>query len=229
MAKLTIIEGNSNEKDNVRAYMVKGEPGDDGVSPTVNVSRAGTTVTITATDAEGTTASTVSDGISPVITTSKTSGVTTVTIVDAEGTKTATINDGETYEVPTGSVVGFDGATIPGGYEEVDNPFTYSTTETKIGTWIDGKPLYRKVIDFGYLPDTDTKKISTGLTNVKYHSMMCITNDSESSLALTVPDTFGTAPMRLFIDSEGLLSINTQSDRTSFYAYVILEYTKTTD
>ena len=30
MSKITIIEGNSNDKDNVRAYMVKGEKGDQG-------------------------------------------------------------------------------------------------------------------------------------------------------------------------------------------------------
>lgn len=229
MAKLTIIEGNSNEKDNVRAYMVKGEPGDDGVSPTVNVSRAGTTVTITATDAEGTTASTVSDGISPVITTSKTSGVTTVTIVDAEGTKTAAINDGETYEVPTGAVVGFDGATVPGGYEEVDNPNNYTTTETVIGTWINGKPLYRKVVDFGYLPNTSSKTVNSGLSNVKVLSITATAIYDNDGTTLTIPDTHGSYPMRILFNSSNQVEINTQNDRSSFYTYVILEYIKTTD
>lgn len=49
-------------------------------------------------------------------------------------------------DVPVGAVVQFDGDTIPVGYEEVNGYVNYSTTEQKIGTWIDGKPLYRKIV-----------------------------------------------------------------------------------
>lgn len=120
MSKMIILEGNSNDKDNVRAYMVKGEPGNDGVSPTLTVNRDNKIVTVTATDPNGTTTATVEDGVSPTVTTSKTSGVTTVTITDIDGNHTATINDGETYEVPTNSVIGWDSLnSIPGGYEEI--------------------------------------------------------------------------------------------------------------
>lgn len=95
MSKITIIEGNSNDKDNVRNYLVKGEKGEDGVSPTVETSKTGDTATVTFTDGEGTHSFDLKDGISPTITSSKTGKVTTLTIVDAAGTKTATINDGE--------------------------------------------------------------------------------------------------------------------------------------
>lgn len=47
--------------------------------------------------------------------------------------------------VPTGSIMQYDGNTIPAGYEEVNGFDNYSTTEQRIGTWIDGKPLYRIV------------------------------------------------------------------------------------
>lgn len=119
MSTLTIIQGNSNDKDNTRAYMVKGERGDDGISPTFETSKTGHTATITITDAEGTHTVTLTDGVSPTVETSKTGGVTTITITDEDGTHTATINDGQTYEVPAGAVIGFDGNTIPAGYEEV--------------------------------------------------------------------------------------------------------------
>lgn len=95
MSKITIIEGNSNDKDNVRALMVKGERGNDGVSPTFTTSKTGDTATITITDVEGVHDVILKDGVSPTITSSKSNGVTTLTIVDAEGTKTATIEDGE--------------------------------------------------------------------------------------------------------------------------------------
>lgn len=118
MAKITIIEGNSNDKDQVRAYMASGLP---GISPTVETSKTGDTATITITDVNGEHEVELEDGFSPTITPSKTGGVTTLTIVDDEGTKTATINDGIdlTGGVPTNGVIGFDGNAedIPNGYE----------------------------------------------------------------------------------------------------------------
>lgn len=122
-SKMTIIEGNSNDKDNVRAYMVKGEPGDDGVSPTITPSKSGSQTTLTIVDGEGTKQAVIDDGFSPTVTTSKTDGVTTVTITDLNGTRTAEIVDGIdlTGGVPTDGVIGFDGvaADIPDGYEVV--------------------------------------------------------------------------------------------------------------
>lgn len=120
MSTITIIQGNNNDKDNTKAYMVKGE---SGVSPTVSVERTTGGAIVTTTDYTGEHTAQVNDGVSPTVETSKTAGVTTVTITDYEGEHTATINDGETYEVPTGSVIGFDGSTIPEGYEEVQDTF----------------------------------------------------------------------------------------------------------
>lgn len=129
MAKITIIEGNANDKDQIRAYMASGLP---GISPTIETSKTGDTATITITDVNGEHEVELEDGFSPTITPSKTDGVTTITIVDDEGTKTATINDGIdlTGGVPTNGVIGFDGNAedIPNGYEVA------SFIETPIGS-----------------------------------------------------------------------------------------------
>lgn len=120
-SKMTIIEGNSNDKDNVRAYMVKGEPGDDGVSPTITASRSGSTTTLNIVDGEGTKQAVINDGVSPIVEVSKEDGITDITITDFNGTHTAEIVDGidMTGGVPTDGVIGFDGvaADIPDGYE----------------------------------------------------------------------------------------------------------------
>lgn len=144
MSTITIIQGNSNDKDNTRAYMVKGEA---GVSPTVSVERTTGGAIVTTTDYEGTHTAQVNDGVSPTVETSKTGGVTTITITDYEGEHTATIDDGETYEVPTGSIIGFEGSTIPTGYEEIDDYIkVLNASETiYLGAGID---LYDKVTNF---------------------------------------------------------------------------------
>lgn len=74
--------------------------GDDGVSPVLNATTEGNSVTVEVTDANGTrnlmTVSNGKDGTSPALTATKSdNGVTTLTVTDADGTRTlATINDG---------------------------------------------------------------------------------------------------------------------------------------
>lgn len=111
------------------------------------------------------------------------------------------------------------------------NIMNYSTSETRIGTWL-GKPLYRKVVNIGSLPNSTSKNVSTGLSNIDtmcklygtaYGSgnMLPIPHASASSIASSI-DAFLT-------NNYGTLTIQTGSDRSSYQGYVIVEYTKTTD
>lgn len=76
------------------------------------------------------------DGFSPTATVTKSGNTATITITDKNGTTTASISDGKDGT----------GGGSSGGSGEV-----YSTEETAIGTWIDGRTIYRKVIDVGTL------------------------------------------------------------------------------
>ena len=64
---------------------------------------------------------------------------------------------------------------------EIQKSNIYSTDEIEIGKWIDNKPIYRKVIDLGVLPDTTVKAVSSGLipTNItitKFYGCLGWTN-----------------------------------------------------
>lgn len=78
-----------------------GEPGEDGYSPEVSVSKSGKNTTITITDKAGTTTVTISDGedgqdgYSPSASVSKNGKTTTITVTDKNGTTTANVLDGE--------------------------------------------------------------------------------------------------------------------------------------
>ena len=78
-----------------------------------------------------------SDGVSPTVTVTKEGKVATITCTDVNGTTTATISDGA-----DGSSSGSGGSSSGG--------ITYAfDTEIATGeTWVDGKPIYMKVIDF---------------------------------------------------------------------------------
>ena len=81
--------------------------GQDGFSPTASVSKSGNTATITITDKNGTTTTTIqdgqdgrngqdgSDGFSPTASVSKSGNTATITITDQTGTTTTTISDGQ--------------------------------------------------------------------------------------------------------------------------------------
>lgn len=79
---------------------------------------------------DGTNGTDGTDGVSPTVTVTKEGSVATITCTDINGTTTATISDGK-----DGTSSGGSG----GGSSEI-----YSTEETAVGTWIDGKPVYRK-------------------------------------------------------------------------------------
>ena len=113
-----------------------------------------------------------------------------------------------------------------------NNLTTYSLNEIDTGeTWIDGKPIYRKVISFGALPNTDVKDVAHNINDLdyiinlygigersldKYYFPLNMARDSLSiQIGLYANDTY--------------VSVYAGSDRSNTSAYIVIEYTKTTD
>lgn len=92
------------------------------------------------------------DGVSPTVTVTKEGKVAIITCTDVNGTTTATISDGA------------DGSSSGGGGSSSGTGEVYSTEETAIGTWIDGRTIYRKVISM------DLPAVKSG----NYHSAVTI-------------------------------------------------------
>lgn len=102
---------------------------------------------------------------------------------------------------------------------------------------MDGKPLYRKMVDFGALPNASAKSISHGIKNVGYIQInlgLSSWNSIEGSLESTNTTTTYAFVYRGFDFS---LSVNrntltircASSDGPTYRAYICVEYTKTTD
>ena len=110
---------------------------------------------------------------------------------------------------------------------KINNLSNYSTTETLIGTWIDGKALYRKVYNFGTLPDTTSATINSDLNNVK---IVKIYGYAVASNNTTIPLPYPTPSTNFIVSlnytSDNKINIETGSDRTGYNGFVILEYTK---
>lgn len=109
---LPLWQGEGTKKVPLSAIQASGPPGEDGFSPTVEVSKSGTQTTITITDAKGPHSAIINDGaagdpgkdggkgdpgedgFSPTVDIKKVGKTTTITITDKTGPHVATIEDG---------------------------------------------------------------------------------------------------------------------------------------
>lgn len=106
----------------------------------------------------------------------------------------------------------------------------YSYTEQAVGTWVDGSTIYKKTIDFGALPDSTTKTVEAGLTNVGivikiegicYLPSYFATLDSNNS-----PSSVGW--IFAYLKSTDEIRCLTGYNRSDYRAYVTIYYTKST-
>lgn len=120
----------------------------------------------------------------------------------------------------------------------VDTKLTYATTEQVVGTWIDGKPIYRRVVSFSsdQLPSNSSVNIADVSSwnidmAVDIRGMIGYQTGHGSQSVSFRPLTLaggGTDDIRIDIDQENL-RIRTYSSWSGFDRnFIIVEYTKTT-
>ena len=114
------------------------------------------------------------------------------------------------------------------GVTSVESALTYSETEHVVGKWIDGSNIYEKTVNFGALPNTTTKSVDAGISNLK--RLIDIRGYAyNGSTCLMIP--------RLAISNEnaqitldlysGNIQIQTGVDRSAYTeCYITLRYTK---
>lgn len=113
---------------------------------------------------------------------------------------------------------------------KLDNLINYSTTEQVIGTWIDGKPLYRKTVDCGLGPNAGRKDVPTGISNpdlvVNLYGFS-VDRGLCTPINNARPDNSAATNGAYF--ENGNIVIRTGVDRSLATFYITVEYTKTTD
>lgn len=136
--------------------------------------------------------------------------------------------------LPIGAIVDYDGDTVPEGYEIVAEP-TYSTNEQKTGeTWIDGKPIYRKVIDCGVIDEQNNNFRNHNIKNlgqVITARAMGYTGSMYYPIPFAaVSSMFANKNVGLRVDAtQVIIGVGATTDFTTHTVIVVLEYTKTTD
>ena len=131
--------------------------------------------------------------------------------------------------LPVGTIVEFDGTTIPAGYEQVEEEKDiYSSEEVKTNkVWIDGKPIYRKTYHGTTTFDIDeaTQLLIPASVNVdKIINYSGYVTEHSGRNVLTVNDV----RIVKVSDNKVLFQSTNNSLKNSPYA-ITFEYTKTTD
>ena len=108
--------------------------------------------------------------------------------------------------------------------QAVSEVTTYSTTEQVVGTWIDGRSIYRKVIDFGKGPAWGyTKSVDPEIADfdraVNIYGVVWESNGYCDPI-------FEVSMARAWMKGNDL-TIEAQADLTDRDIYVIVEYIKT--
>ena len=110
--------------------------------------------------------------------------------------------------------------------------FNYSDTETAIGTWFT-KTLYQKTINFGALPNNNSKDVTTGLPSTyRVKKIFGYARRSDDGRVVTLPRAHVTDANNMecgikVVSNTLYISVFTGSDQSSFdESYVTIQYTK---
>ena len=112
----------------------------------------------------------------------------------------------------------------------VDSSNSYSTEEVKTGgKWIDGKPIYKKTVDCGALPNTSYKNVNHNITNLDF-VIDCHGAARGGNYRMVLPNASANTAnaVEVYVD-EMYIVIQSGNDRSGYSGYITLEYTKTTD
>ena len=115
------------------------------------------------------------------------------------------------------------------------NAQNYSTTEQVVGTWIDGKKLYCKVINLGNLPNATSKDVALGITNLNYVVMIqgyAIVPEGSTLYCIPLPNVNASQAIYnigLSVNiTANTIRVYTGTNRAISSGWVVIWYTKTT-
>ena len=108
----------------------------------------------------------------------------------------------------------------------------YSTSEVLTAErWINGKPVYRKVVSMGALPNTTAKSIAHGISNLDENlGLSGVAFNVNGDARIPLPYVHQTSSVQMHMSKTSVI-VTTRIDMSVSYnkSYAIIYYTKTTD
>ena len=125
---------------------------------------------------------------------------------------------------------GLKATNVQGAVDEVNNRLNYSTDEQIIGTWIDGKPIYRQVFVSNTTLSIDSTLKTFTIGNIqnceKLIRVDVLINDKNDNLSVNY--SLSNSGYSGYVTSDGKVNISYMNIMIK-NPTCIIEYTKTTD
>jgi len=155
-------------------------------------------------------------------------GTTVGTFTANQSTNTTVNLAGGIYADDPTSPANPDGWITP---SDIDwSTFTYSTSEQRVGTWINGKPVYKKTVSTGAMPNNTRKQVAHGISNLGFIiSMSGAAYGNSTYLPIPYADTTSANSLGIYASSTDLIIFTGQNMSYLTTSYITLYYTKTTD
>lgn len=105
---------------------------------------------------------------------------------------------------------------------------TYVSQETVVGTWIDNKPIYRKIISGTFSASYDYTKVDSQLTNGYIDNLLSVrgTTKANNGIKTSIPNYISSAfYIGVAAQADGLYVNHASGIRSQSYT-LVLEYTK---
>ena len=153
---------------------------------------------------------------------------------DIEGDISTINNDISTINTNIGNLSNLtteDKTSVVNSINELKNAEIYSTNEVKTNKiWINGKPIYRKVIETGTIANT-SKDVAHGISNLGIVVSVCGIAVTSSNAYFTIPRIVTSATNQQIGLSVNNVNITIDAGSVASFAnsFVVIEYTKTTD
>lgn len=137
----------------------------------------------------------------------------------------ATVTAGGTFNGRWGVVR----AVIP-SMPNVPNLNYYSYEEDTGTTWINGKPIYKKTVDTGTMPNNSRKQVAHNISNLDFIiSMSGSAYGNSTYLPIPYTDTTSANSLGIYASNTDLILFTSTNMSYLTTSYVTLYYTKTTD
>jgi hypothetical protein len=112
-------------------------------------------------------------------------------------------------------------------------PTIYSDEEREVGVWRDGKPLYQKTISFGALPNSTSKSVAHGISDLdKIVDFSALAKRPSPFNIIPLPSSHyqsTSAQQEISFNATNITIRNGNNASAYTDVYVTLRYTKTTD
>ncbi len=121
-----------------------------------------------------------------------------------------------------------DSSVMNAAFKEITDSLDYNSTETATkAKWIDGKTIYRKVIDVGSLPNTTGKAVAHGISSIDTLVSVSGSANQPGFAHYPLPYVHPTTAqlIQVYVDATNV-QIGTGQDWSAWTGKIVIEYTK---